>query len=339
MKTKPKESTVLSQGMITLLVMGALGFMVSCSEQRQKVDITVHTTDKSSRLKQYSHDMNGEVVLPGELPSLSEILDLNNEITYAERMEVIHALYAKKDSSPKLSLKQIELLESMVLTPNLKIEFPQSKLTKGQENAFKNDILNALLFQRDYHSRLLEVLGLMRKDPKQNLVMRDYALQFIAAANEGNQIEEVIYEAHWDTIKNRGETQESSVLAATSMLHLLSANDLGKLNDTEKLTLQKAAYDLANDKDAPSSARITALQVCGKLELGHVRELALSLSNSKATEYHLRIAAIATLGDLDYDSATNQYLHQLVLGNDRRLRKPAISALSRIQKRLENNQS
>ena len=57
---------------------------------------------------------------------------------------------------------------------------------------------------------------------------------------------------------------------------------------------------------------------------------ARAVAQSARASFPFRIAAVATLGDLGGDEATQAYLQQLTTGPEQRLRVPAASALKRI---------
>jgi HEAT repeat protein len=125
------------------------------------------------------------------------------------------------------------------------------------------------------------------------------------------------------------ETQTSIAGTGLLALHRLA----GAESAIDKPAVQRAALQLAQDEQCGELARITAVQVCGRMGVKEVAPLALQLAQTAAS-VPLRIAAVATLGDVG-GAAARGYLEELARGEDERLRVAAASALQRLNGRTQ----
>jgi hypothetical protein len=127
--------------------------------------------------------------------------------------------------------------------------------------ALKNDILNALHNQAPPPRDLVDTLIAIYRDPAQDSVIRDYAIQHLAACCEDRaavnpaatwRITEVVSEA----------AHQNSSIAGTALLalHLLPASDAA-LSQRE---IDQIAIHLTCDSQAQTSARVTAIQICSE---------------------------------------------------------------------------
>jgi hypothetical protein len=169
------------------------------------------------------------------------------------------------------------------------------------------------------------LLEIIYADPAQDQVMRHYALQFMTSIPSESKHETGAFAAHWAAVQG-----PNADLAATSLLHLLDAQETGKLNADEKRRLETAAYDLATKKDVGEAALATALPVCGRLGIGKAKKLALRTAQDKNKSYPVRIAAIAALGDLGSQEEID-WLEKISEGREKRLKDPAQAALKKLR--------
>ncbi len=259
---------------------------------------------------------DGTLRVAPALPSLVEALGQETRLSFARRLQVVHALDAAQ-----LDAAQADALLAFVAEKR-----QPAGLSVVQLRALKNDILNVLVARPASAPALATALQAIHDDPEQESGMRDYALQFLAALSPAEGIE-----PQWRAVQG-----QDPALAATAMLQLLSFSREGKLPADSipqpsafRLRLSSAALRLAADTTVPEPSRATALQVCGQLKVSEARPLAYDIARSDRASMPFRIAAIATLGDLGGDVETQAYLTSLTTGSERRLRIPAESALKR----------
>jgi HEAT repeat protein len=161
-------------------------------------------------------------------------------------------------------------------------------------------------------------------DPAQDVVMRDYSVQHMAPAYEkvSDQEKSNLRDALWQAA---GETDTS--IAGTAILAMLDiaqtepTMDRGRLADT--------AFKLAADDRCGELARITAVQVCGRMGVEQALPIVEQLAQT-AQSIPLRIAATAALGDIGGTEAV-QILQRLAESSEPRQALAAQSALHRAQ--------
>lgn len=252
---------------------------------------------------------DGKVRLAPALPSLEKALGLESRLSFALRLEVVHALDALK-----LDDRQADQLLAFVAEKRL-----PAGLSASQLLALKNDVLNVLVLRPASAVAVVTTLRAIHDDPSQDPGLRDYALQAMSelSVTAGT-------EPQWRAVQGN-----DPALAATAMLQLLSFSREGKLSVSGKTRLAQSAAKLAADVTQPETSRATALQVCGQLKFAEARSVAWATAQSPKASYPFRIAAIATLGDLGGDTSAHDYLVALSTGPEQRLRVPAQSALKR----------
>ena len=204
-------------------------------------------------------------------------------------------------------------------------------------HAYKNELMEALISQTVPATDLCEFLGKLYHDQDQNVVIRDYALQHVAALYERLQeplpwpIAEL--QTQRKTLQGllwEATTETDSSIAGTALLALnrLSESD----NSLDRQRIGQTALTLAQDTNAGELARVTALQVCARQEVKEALPL-LVQTIEKEADTSLRISAIGALGLLG-GQAEIEFLQQIGEGDDSRL-KPAVTlALRRVQQRI-----
>jgi hypothetical protein len=100
----------------------------------------------------------------------------------------------------------------------------------------------------------------------------------------------------------------------------------------ERAEAVAAAQSLASNPAATPGVRGTALQVCALVQADAALPLAQDLARSGATGVPLRMAAIATVGDLG-NRRDVAFLQSLLSSDDRRLHTAASAAIARINRR------
>ncbi|HEY9250167.1 MAG TPA: hypothetical protein VIO38_13590 [Rariglobus sp.] len=318
------KKSVILLGLIALLLGGAAALWHTRatserSRERERVVSGIVTTPHDSHRPQSSLATDGtERSLPSN-PALAEALSHTSRLDYALRLKAVHALQGSA-----LPPDQAAFLRAFVAAPGIPTD-----LTIRQVRALKNDVLNVLCVQAGEEAATAEMLRALYADETQDAGLRDYALQHLVTLIDRNPA--IGWDTHWTAVES-----DNPALAATAMLHLAaqlraqsaSAN-LQPFSPSALQSLSSAALRLAADTTAKDPARTTALQVCGQLKLTAARPLAGEIARSDQAGLPLRIAAVATLGDLGGDETTRAYLTTLTTGPEKRLRIPAQSALKR----------
>jgi hypothetical protein len=282
------------------------------SRERQQVASGIVTTTHDSHRPQPSLAADGsERALPAD-PVLTDALSATSRLAFAIRLKTVHGLQAAT-----LTEAQSAYLRAFVADPVI----PEG-LNIQQVRALKNDVLNVLCLYPGGEAATAATLRALYADESQDAGLRDYALQHLVSLSDRDP--SLGWSAHWAAIDS-----SNTALAATALLHLSLRQTQSAFTSAERTHLETAALRLAADTTAQSPARTTAIQVCGQLKLTEARSLAAELARSDQASLPLRIAAIATLGDLGGDSATRDYLLALTTGREKRLRVPAESALKR----------
>jgi hypothetical protein len=198
-------------------------------------------------------------------------------------------------------------------------------LRRDSESLLKNEILNQLRNQEVPPAGLTDTLIAVLRDRAQEHAMRHYALQHLAAwyedATEADK--EQIRQAFWSAL-----SEMDSGISGTALLALWRLHDWH--SEAERRKLGEASLALAGDAGCHELTRITAVQLCGQLSLRGAIPLATELAQT-AESVPLRVAAIATLGDVG-GIEDKAMLERIVKEEtDIRLRTAARSALQRLQ--------
>jgi len=195
----------------------------------------------------------------------------------------------------------------------------------------KNQLMDALCAMRPPPSDLGDTLIAIYRNPEENVVIRDYAIQHLAALDqqlvendnpwarlERSSAQAVLWEA-------LGETQNS--IAGTALLGLtrLIEDD----PQIDRARLEKAVLKLTGDITVGELSRITAYQVCGQLNLKEALPTIESAAQQSPT-IPTQISAIGALGVLGTPQDASLLEN---LRNDDRLKLPVEHALQMIAAR------
>lgn len=269
----------------------------------------------------------GRGAAPSLIPeSLRSILGLGAGVEVSERVRAIRAL------GSNLSAEEFESLYNYVLVPS-------HVDSREQRNEYwlRNEIMDKLAGQEAVPAGLADVMAKVFQDRQQGTVMRDYAIQHIPPiyARVSAEEQEGLRATMW-----RGAGETDSSIAGTSLLALLKiSRELastptadGALDDQakERVRLEQAALRLASDEQCGELARITAVQICGRLGVEPALSVVGRLAQG-APSIPLRIASIAALGDIGGEQA-EALLQQLAQDPEVRLVPATRSALRRLRK-------
>jgi hypothetical protein len=267
--------------------------------------------------------------MPATVPgSLRFILGGDGRSGYAQRVKALHAIH--RDLMPE----EAETLSHYLLVPS------KGAQNRTGENWLRNDIMDKLAQQSALPLGYPDVLAAIYQDPQQDPVMRDYALQYMPSVyDRANSVEKSnLGNALWQAVKETNGT-----IAGTALLALLDisggsdssvASDDTTGNGTSpdstvgRAQLAQTALKLVSDDRGGELSRITAVQVCGRMQVEQALPVMEQLAQT-APSIPLRIAATAALGDLG-DPAATDTLQSLVVSADPRQTLAAQSALNRL---------
>jgi hypothetical protein len=329
-------------GVIASFLLLSFLFLTSCSKKSDAPVTQPHQPTRQVTEAQrpgqqilQSRNPDGTRQFPQEPGSIFQALSADSDLSPRERIRTLQEHFYKEGS---LHTKETEFLFAF-----LRDETDDLNLRSNALYALKNDALNLLSLRMADHAPLIALLQEMQTDEKTDPVMRNYATQFLASLDMGN---DTVRAGHWSAIGKvtSGEkgkvSKEDAHNGATALLHLLPVENPELLSRSERRRLEKSALRIASRDDLPDSARLTALQVCGQMKYSKAADLAYELSQSADASFPLRIAAVATLGQLRSDEKTVAYLKSLLDSPNTRLRAPAQAALKTIyEKQSAHNQS
>ena len=236
---------------------------------------------------------------------------------YAERVKTLHAI------NRDLMVEEVEAFFAYLRMPAKDSQDPVG------ENWLRNEMMDKLVQQAALPPGLSDLLVAIYHDPAQDVVMRDYAVQHMAPAYErvSDQEKANLRDTLWQAT---GETDTS--IAGTALLALLdvvgpiaSSGDDAAANHAR---LADTAFKLAADDHCGELARITAVQVCGRMQIEQALPVLEQLAQT-APSIPLRIAATAALGDIGGTEAV-QLLQRLAESPEPRQALAAQSALVRL---------
>jgi hypothetical protein len=205
-------------------------------------------------------------------------------------------------------------------------------------HVLKNSLLDSLCEMDPPPPGLRDVLIQIYRDEGQHRVLRDYAIQHLAAHYEqmekmpdngaGGRQQELarIQDVLWEAL---AETQSS--IAGTALLGLARLAE-GR-PEFNRESIGAAALRLSREGAAGELTRITALQVCGRFDVQQALPLALQVvKQGDAQSMPLRISAVATIGALGGPQA-KEFLTNVLNGAEERLKAPASHALNQIYRK------
>ncbi len=241
---------------------------------------------------------------------LRAVFGKNGE-SFALRLEAVHAL------SQDLSSAEKEALYALLYR-----KAGDESLTADQFNAFKNDIVNELKNQPNGQIELIRHLTRQFYDETQDPVWRDYCIQHLGTLYRATRDEDraALEQVFWEAT----DTKEQST-AGTALIAL--AGSAG-LSEASQRKLQDRALAIAQDSAYGEGARMTALQICAKLNDRRVLSLARELVDGGAP-VSLKVSAIAVLGALG-DPSDRARVEPLAASSDIRLAGAARAAAKKL---------
>lgn len=248
---------------------------------------------------------------PDGLDRVRPALSHDGTAGFSER---VHALRGIKTG---LTGPETDVISQYLRTP------AKSPKDRVGENWLRNVMLDKMVQQSVVSNGLPDLLVTVYQDARHDVVMRDYAVQHMPPiySRVAPQHRTKLRNALWQAT---GETDSS--IAGTALLALLDIAQSDPAVDTQRLA--KTALKLASDDRSGELCRITAVQVCGRMQVAGGLPVVEQLAQT-ATNMPLRIAATAALADYG-TPATTGLLMGLAKSPDARQALAAKSALHRI---------
>jgi HEAT repeat protein len=205
-------------------------------------------------------------------------------------------------------------------------------LDRGQlGQVIKNALLDALCALNPPPGGLGGVLAQMYEDPQQDEVVRDYAVQHLAAyyeqmsrQDDSATTEQAVQNVLWAAVN---ETSDS--IAGTALLALKRLSQEYAGFDQEKIAT--TALQLAGDNDAGELTRISAYEVCAQLKTMEALPVVLQAAQDGET-LSVKLSAIGALGSLGGPEEVS-FLNSVLAGTEDRLKPAARHALEQINAR------
>jgi hypothetical protein len=248
--------------------------------------------------------------------AVQQIVD--SRASYEEGLNAISSL------STRLTDTDWDVLQPFLLKPD--------GLDKGQlEQVIKNQLLDALCALNPPPAGLGDVLTQMYRDHQQDEVIRDYAVQHLAAyyeqmtsqrnsARTQQSVQDVLWEAVNETSDSIGGT---ALLALKRLSQEYTGFDQGKMATT--------ALQMAGDNNAGELTHITAFQVCAQMGTADALPVMLQAAQNGET-ISVRMSAIGALGLLGGPEQI-PFLNSVLAGTEDRLKPAAQHALEQITTR------
>jgi hypothetical protein len=246
-------------------------------------------------------------------PVIQKIVDPRAD--YKERLNAISSL------SNHLTEVDWGELQLFLLKPD-----PMDKDQLGQ--VIKNQLLDVLCALNPPPNGLGDVLTKMYQDHQQDDVIRDYAVQHLAAYYEqittqhnSAKIQQAVQNVLWEAVN---ETSDSIGGTALLALKRLSQEYAG----FDQKRMAATALRMAGDYNAGELSHITAFQVCAQLGTTDALPVVLQAAQNGET-VSVRISAVGALGSLG-GADQIPFLNQLLQSGEERLQPAAHRALTQI---------
>jgi len=258
-------------------------------------------------------------------PAVNAIVD--DQAAYDQRLAAIDTMAGKK-----LSDADREALYAFLRQ--------KSGLDNGQlEQVVKNRLMDVLCALDPPPPGLLDLLAQIYHDPDQNVVLRDYAVQHVAAFYQQMEIATDVdpqdksaglaaaRKILWDALS---ETDNS--IAGTALLGLTRlSKESPEAFDPRQIG--GVAEQMAGLTTSGELTRITAIQVCAQLNVQDALPVIQAAVENGQT-MTVRISAIGALGSMG-GAEEIPLLNRVLQGAEERLKLPAQQALKQIENRLQ----
>ena len=263
------------------------------------------------------------VIMAQQLPRTSssvfkELSSICGEASspYAERVRLIHRL--PSNLAPEQLERCPAFLESTLAgQPLPDLEF----------NGLKNELVLALLRQREGLTELAGLLVRMSRAPETDATWRDYCVQFLGKCYpriHDARSREAMADALWEALRTRRRGRAAGSAARQLMT-------LGRtFPEFPPERVSAASLEALLDPASSDETRTALLQVCGTLGERGALPTARTIAGRNSAPV-LRASAIAAVGLLG-DASDLPLLRRLAASGDVRVSRPAAAAMDRIQK-------
>ena len=235
---------------------------------------------------------------------------------YAERVRLIHRLPSN------LAPEQLECCRAFLESPLAGQPLPDLEF-----NGLKNELVFALLRQREGLTELAELLVRMSRAPDTDATWRDYCVQFLGKCYpriRDAKSREAMADALWEALKTRRRGRA----AGSAARQLMTLGRTFPEFPPEKVSA--ASLEALLDPASSDETRTALLQVCGTLGERGALPSARAIAGRNSAPV-LRASAIAAVGMLG-DASDLPLLKRLAASGDVRVSRPASAAMDRIQK-------
>mgnify|MGYP004724499929 FL=1 len=238
---------------------------------------------------------------------------------YAERVRLIHRLPSN------LTPEQLERCRAFLESP-----LAGQPLSDLEFNGLKNELVFALLRQREGLTELAELLVRMSRSGETDATWRDYCVQFLGKCYpriNDTKSRESMADALWEALKN----QRGGRGAGSAARQLMTLGRTFPEFPPEKVSA--ASLEALLDPTCSEETKTALLQVCGILGERAALPAARTIAELDSSPV-LRASAIAAIGMLG-DASDLPLLERLAVSGDMRVSIPACSAIDRIMKTAE----
>ena len=238
---------------------------------------------------------------------------------YAERVRLIHRLPSN------LAPEQLERCRAFLGSP-----LAGQPLSDLEFNGLKNELVFALLRQREGLTELAELLVRMSRSEETDATWRDYCVQFLGKCYpriNDTKSRESMADALWEALKN----QRGGRGAGSAARQLMTLGRTFPEFPPEKVSA--ASLEALLDPTCSEETKTALLQVCGILGERAALPAARTIAELDSSPV-LRASAIAAIGMLG-DASDLPLLERLAVSGDMRVSIRACSAIDRIMKTAE----
>lgn len=195
-------------------------------------------------------------------------------------------------------------------------------------NALKNDILDALLRQKELPSDLgSEIIGMYRERGF-DTVWHDYCVQHFAPYYEATKInaqeQKAILQAYDEALKEKDSSVAGSALIGLERLSQAHG-------EVSRDTVASLALSFAQDESCGVQTRITAIAIAGQMGKAEILPTARILAET-GEPTSIRLAAVGAIGNVG-TAADTELLQGILAGTDKAVHKAAETALKKIRMR------
>ena len=306
------------------LVVGAVVVMALVFRSQLAGHHGQSSTSRSGLPKQRS-----ENVAPPILPLRAAPIELKAPVSRVSEPEGLQGFWAAWTDEHRLAAVT-ELARDPLWTDET-VKFAREALrVKSLDPLIKNNLATGLISQRRLNQKIVGDFSTMLRDESEDLVWRDYCLQFLAALHNHEDIAEATIEAELDSVARTG----TGPIVGTAVLHLSRWQESSDDERAQKfdLLLTSIAGQYAED-EVVMPTLLGAIGECGRqAHAGLVRK------HTQSPISAIRRSAFAALGSIG-DAHDIAMLQLAVSGSDRNGEATAAKgALARLTSRLASGQ-